>query len=285
MPTIPPDILDCTVYLYASAEAAAKGEGAGGSGFLVVVPFEGHPAGTLYAVTNSHVVGEGFTCVRLNTMDGGHDAVTLDDSAWVRHPDGDDVSVAEIGLASEFRYKLISTDSFVDGYDQSLFAVGQEVFMVGRFVNHEGKQRNRPTVRFGNIAQLPFERIRTTRGIEQEGFLVDMRSLAGYSGSPVFVYRARPELDKDPEKWIKSIEVRFLGIDFGHLPTLGAVLEDDRNTVVEPKLWAEQNSGMAAVIPAWRLKQVLFDDDQVVRQREEGERKWLEDHGDQSEDD
>lgn len=42
---------------------------------------------------------------------------------------------------------------------------------------------------------------------------------------------------------------------------------------------AEQNSGMAAVIPAWRLEQLLFEDDRVLSEREAGERAWLEQPG------
>jgi hypothetical protein len=278
MPSIPLDVLDTTIYLYKSPEAAERGEQAGGSGFLVMVPLEEYPAGTFYAVTNTHVVAAGFTTARLNTADGGHRAIEFSDEDWFRHPDGDDISIAEITLSSEFRFRAVSTESFIDGFDPTLFHVGQEVFMVGRFVNHEGRQSNRPTARFGHIAQLPYERIRTTRGIEQDGFLVDMRSLAGYSGSPVFVYRNRPDLTSDDAEWVMGIELRFLGVDFGHLPLYARVLRENRDRAFEPPMWVEQNSGVAAVIPAWRLKQ-LIDDEEVARIREESERAWISEYG------
>ena len=35
-----------------------------------------------------------------------------------------------------------------------------DVFLVGRFINHEGQQRNAPTLRFGLIAQMPGDPIR-----------------------------------------------------------------------------------------------------------------------------
>jgi hypothetical protein len=283
VPTVPFDILDCTIYLYASREAAEKGEQAGGSGFLVSVPLPGYPAVTVYAVTNSHVIAGGFTTVRLNTADGRHDSIALDDHDWSRHPEGDDLAISQIDFSPDFRFKSISCDSLVDGHDSTFFGVGQEVVMVGRYINHEGRQQNRPTARFGNIAQLPYERVRTAQGIEQDAFLVDIRSLAGYSGSPVFVYRGRPDLDTEPDRWIKSFEHRLVGIDFGHLPTLGAVLQENRRDRAQPPTWAEQNSGMAAVIPAWRLLQMLFDDDDIVDHREEGERRWLEEHRQESE--
>jgi Trypsin-like peptidase domain len=280
MPTIPLEVLDCAVYLYRDEESARAGVQVGGSGFLVHIPVPGtDQAATFYAVTNAHVVAGGASCVRLNTADGGHAAIPLKDDDWFRHPDGDDLVVAEIELSADFRFKAISPDSFVEGSDLTVFGVGQEVYMVGRHVNHEGRQRNQPTARFGHIAQLPYEPVRNAAGLQQEAFLVDLRSLSGYSGAPVFVYRSRPDLDGDPERWVKGFEQRFLGIDCGHLPALGKVLDATRATPVEPAMWAEQNSGIATVIPAWSLARLLFEDDDVLAAREHGENAWLEAHG------
>jgi hypothetical protein len=53
------------------------------------------------------------------------------------------------------------------------------------------------------------------------------------------------------------------------------VLEADRAKAVEPTLCAEQNSGIATVIPAWRLAKLLFEDDDVLAGREQGENAWL----------
>ncbi len=119
MPGIPPEVRECAIYLYASEEAADTGQQAGGSGFLVIVPVAGHEeeAATFYAVTNAHVVGSGFTCVRLNTVDGGHRSVVLRDEGWVRHPDGDDLAIAEIDLSTDLLIKAISLESFVEGDD------------------------------------------------------------------------------------------------------------------------------------------------------------------------
>ena len=47
---------------------------------------------------------------------------------------------------------------------------------------------------------------------------------------------------------------------------------------VEPHLWAEQNSGMAGVIPAWRLTAMLFEDERIVDEREAAEERWLKNH-------
>lgn len=244
-----------------------------------MVPMDGREeeVGTFYVATNAHVVGGGFRCVRLNTAAGGHDSIEIADENWIRHPDGDDLAIAEIDLSQEFRFKAIPSSSFLDGYEPSMFGVGQEVYMVARDVNHEGRNRNLPTARFGNIAQLPYEQVRTALGLKQDAFLCDMRSLGGYSGAPTFVYRSRPDLNVDPEKWVSGFEHRFLGVDSGHLPSPRRVL-DENGKAVEPPLFAEQSSGLAIVIPAWRLSQLLFEEDEVLRRREAGEAAWLAEH-------
>lgn len=291
VPLIPNEILDCAVYLYPSVDAANEGRSAGGSGFLVGVRFDGHPVASTYAVTNAHVVAQGNPVVRLNTTEGRHEALDLPDEAWIRHPDGDDVCIAPLGLDPSLHFRLIGLDQFMrrpsepDGrQDWDKMQVGQEVLLVGRFVNHEGRQRNLPTARFGHISALPIEPIRTEQGILQESFLADVRSLSGYSGSPVFAYRSLPSKDLQTEEqaigslWTRGLELRFLGVDCGHLPTLAKVRDADRHTWTEPPLWAEQNSGMAVVVPAWRVRQ-LFEMEEVVEMRRETENAWLEEHG------
>lgn len=67
---------------------------------------------------------------------------------------------------------------------------GGEVFMIGRFVGHDGRQKNTPSVRFGNISRMRISD--AEEGADQnqeevdERFLIDCRSIPDYSGSPVF---------------------------------------------------------------------------------------------------
>lgn len=68
--------------------------------------------------------------------------------------------------------------------------IGDDTIMVGRFINHEGKQKNMPTVRFGSIAMMPSEKVISPAGIAQETFLVEIRSLPGYTGSAVVLMLA-----------------------------------------------------------------------------------------------
>src|SRR5438445_660680 len=68
--------------------------------------------------------------------------------------------------------------------------VGGTGFLLGWFISHSSKQTNQPLARFGNIAMMPGEKVVDGRGLRVEAYLVEMRSLSGYSGSPVFVYLA-----------------------------------------------------------------------------------------------
>src|SRR5205814_5913498 len=121
-----------------------------------------------------------------------------DEREWVRHPDGDDLAACLISF-DPMLYKF----HFVPSYDFATKEVvehwkigpGDDVFVVGRFINHEGRQRNHPTARFGCIGQMPLEPIPQDRPHQppfmQESYLVEARSIGGYSGSPVFVHIGR----------------------------------------------------------------------------------------------
>jgi hypothetical protein len=70
--------------------------------------------------------------------------------------------------------------------------IGDEAFVVGRFINHEGKQRNTPTARTGIISQMPIEPIHI-RGIDQECFLIEARSFGGFVAFLHSKFKSIPE--------------------------------------------------------------------------------------------
>lgn len=155
---------------------------------------------------------------------------------------------------------------------------GDDVFMVGRFVNYDGRQRNLPTVRFGSISMMPWEPVtHPTRGIVQESYLVEMRSLSGYSGSPVFVYLSDA---KPPEGDTSRIAITpqtswLLGIDWAHLPVIERVKQSDAKTDVSQGHVVLSNSGQMAVVPAWKLLELLYTDD-LIESRREADKKFSE---------
>lgn len=280
MPRIRDEILECAVYLYRSIDEALKGENAGGSGFLVGVPMERSDSYYhTFAVTAGHVVREsGCRVVRLNTLDGGVDAIPIEPEDWVHHPAGDDLTVCFLSADDAVhRAACIPTSLFITEENIREYGIGpgDEVFMVGRFLGHDGRQQNLPTVRFGNISRMHGEKIRhPRRGIQQESFLVEARSLSGYSGSPVFVYV--PPFSQRPGKdaiGAFSVGPALLGIDWCHLHSKEPVREKGEDgPPVEEGWWVKTNSGMMGVIPVWKLVELL-DTPEVKTMVEEEEKR------------
>lgn len=159
MPRVPPTALDCVIYLYSSEEEARKGSEFGGTGFLVGVPSRFPGRGWVFAVTNWHVaVQRGQSVVRINTQDGGTDIIALEPHEWHFDPRYD-VAAASISLNRDIhKYKVVVPDEgFVmpEHIEKDKIGPGDDVFMVGRFVDHDGGPINRPAVRFGNISVMP----------------------------------------------------------------------------------------------------------------------------------
>jgi hypothetical protein len=289
VPRINDQVLDCVVYLYPDRTRAETGESAGGSGFLVGValglgistPIE--PTNDYYAavvVTNKHVVSHGATTVRVNTKAGGIDIFELDGQhAWLFHPDHD-LAIAPIDGLSLDQHSInwlsypyaFATEDLIQAMK---IGPGDECFVVGRFVNHEGKQRNAPSVRFGAIAQMPQEKIKFDDGSEQESFLVEAKSISGYSGSPVFVYI--PPFDgsnvgRGNMSWTRG--PWLLGIDHCHIHTKQEII-GPKGKPIGNGWHIKENTGMMGVVPAWRLAEMFSFPDMLSfleRQRAEAEK-------------
>lgn len=296
MPPIPPHFLDCSLYLYASEDAAKAREAAGGSGFLVHVPSEHQGHAYQYAVTNKHVVDAGFQTMRINTKGGGFDVVSTVPESWTLASAGDDLAVAAIrDIGGRFKSYSVGTEDLVteELVEQYRIGPGDEVFMIGRLIRFDGRQRNKPVVRFGNLSMMadPAEPVVVgTR--RQEAFLVECRSLSGFSGSPVFIkttervyqkpnipdrerVKPNPQLGRGwlwtAQDGLEEVSGTFgpwlLGIDCAHLPLWKSVYEVDKQT--ETHYRTDANTGIACVIPAWRILDLLNQDDLVKARKHE----------------
>jgi hypothetical protein len=133
-------------------------------------------------------------------------------------------------------------------------------------------------------------------GVEQTAFLIECRSLSGFGGSPVFVMASDrtftapnipPELNPPQPQppgsgatvTIVSTTGTFgpwlLGVDCAHLPLHRPVFQRDPDTDKilddETNFRVDANTGIAAVIPAWRLADVLNSKPfQRERERDDG---------------
>ena len=270
MPRIDQDSLDCVFYLYPSIVEAQEGKSGakrGGSGFFISTPFPDVPGvGVLFAVTASHVINRGSDVIRLNAKDGSLIFKETDAREWFHHPDGADIAILPVEVDKDVtRFRCLPRAQFalkklIDDMD---VGAGDNIFIVGRFINQEGTLQNTPTARFGHLAQMPVEKITSDDGEEQESYLVEVRSIGGFSGSPVFIY-FEPFGIKGGRKL--KIEIKnddfigpwLLGIDWCHTHNWLPVC--DRNGEPISKVGDQivgSNTGMMGVIPAWKLEEML----------------------------
>lgn len=288
MPRIDDQILDCIVYLYASSDDARNGFASGGTGFLVAIPSAVDPNQIyIYAITNSHVIKEGNSpVVRFNTQVGDTAVLPLTAAQWLHHPDGDDIAAAAVGSLNTavLKFRVIPIDLLItpEIIAHQGIGPGDDVFMVGRFVGHDGRQRNLPAARFGNISMMLGEKIMHERQYLVDSFLVETRSLSGNSGSPVFVH-IPPAAHRPGSNTIVmgAIGPWLLGIDWAHVSIFEKVKEKDRQTNTQQGYIVQSNSGQMAVAPAWKIRDLL-NEEPFVKARSEGDAQLAESKGSNS---
>lgn len=61
-----------------------------------------------------------------------------------------------------------------------MISPGEDVFMVGRFVDHDGGQVNLPAVRFGNVSVMPTPLEQPNHRNFVPAFCIDLHSRSGY---------------------------------------------------------------------------------------------------------
>jgi hypothetical protein len=278
MPRIPDEFIDCIVYLYPDLASADSGAPLGGTGFIVRTLGQTDPSIEFFhIVTNKHVIENGNTIVRFNLQDAGHDQDSGHDSfdypksQWEKSPNAD-VAVCLLPNLDRSRLNvafispsLFLTTQEIAGRD---IGMGSEVFFIGRFINAEGKDKNRPSLRFGTLAQTDTQIIDGG-----ETFLVEARSIPGFSGSPVFAYPPRSGVPRPVLSMGSPGQMGpwLLGIDCGHIYDYLAAV-DDRGQALPFKV--RSNSGMMTVVPVWWLDK-LINGEKMKRARAAREREII----------
>ena len=262
MPRITDELLKSVVYLFRDEESALSGKGGGGTGFLIQYIDDGGFV-FWYVVSNLHVVNQGYRTLRVNGREGVI-AIEIPPDDWTQHPDGDDIAVAPVDIEDHGKLAFSSANwGNIVGTPQRMeeldIGVGDDVFMLGRFSGHSGRQQNQPMARFGNLAMMDGEKVKDGRGMLIDAYLVEMRSLPGFSGSPVFV--SIPPGSLRGAKTVTSAfgySVGLLGIDTGHKKQVHRICSDEKATMpVDPPEYVEQNSGVAIVAPYYKIAEMI----------------------------
>lgn len=132
---------------------------------------------------------------------------------------------------------------------------GSDIFFTGLFSPYPGYEKNYPVVRFGRVALITEEKIEVEKGQKMNLYLIESGSFGGNSGSPVFFHLGS---DRSPGSIILGPPViKIAGV------MKGSFLDVQPLRVIETAkiLGAPSSMGISAVIPAYKLHELLFGDE------------------------
>jgi hypothetical protein len=264
MPLMPKYFQQSLVFIYPNESSAKTDEGFLGAGFIVGHKSPTHPSFHFhYIVTAYHVLKDySRTSLRMNVVSAGvHTITNVPLRAWTINKKID-LAVLPIRLTG-FDFSFVSVGKFMDAEKMKRHDIGagDEVCLVGRIVRDKVHylKRNVSVLRFGNIALIPQH--------EETMFMVELRSIAGHSGSPVMVYCLPYDLSGSrtrEQMWGGYI---LLGLNRGHLREFEQIVSK-RDLKTESKHWVSQtNMAMSQIVPAWHIAAML-DSPKLVRERE-----------------
>ena len=218
----------------------------------------------VYAVTNAHAV-ESYPIVRVNKAGGGSEPISLPLHAW-KKDEKNDLAIVYVGteIAKWDVNMIMCPDGFLTIKDAALLDIGlgSDVFMATRLLGHEGKDINQPILRFGTIARMDAVPVLNTKltiheskPFIQDSIFVECRSVPGHSGSAVIAVVGGLTEMRGDDPLEKSEKFRLLGITWCFFPDFN-----------------KTNTGIAGVVPAWKLKDLLERKD-IVDYRKKHERE------------
>jgi hypothetical protein len=285
---IPERFQKCAVFLFV-LDADRQTPDPVGTAFIVGIPVpqpsndamplrEGEGWFIHYLVTARHMVAltrkYGVLLARVRLADGTTTYIPFTEESWHEHS-STEVAVALLRISSPMDQTTIPIDAFEldTKVAEHRISIGDEVFFMGLFSEHPGKEHNQPIARFGNVALMPGERVQVDVGDSMariRAYLIEARSSGGHSGSPAFVYFP-------PDRFGNSISVSaevpifFLGLVQGHYDIESEVkLLGDVGQV-------KVNAGIAVVVPAQEIYELLMSDD-VVAERDQAAGKIAQGH-------
>jgi hypothetical protein len=253
--------------------------------FVVSVPHDADPSLRWeYLVTARHSIemSEADSIyVRINKKEGsGFVEYETNREDWFQHDDADVAAIPSVISAPSgeggVAYMAHGVENFVGpgpdyAYGNDRVTIGDDLFAVGLFLQHYGKERNLPIARAGNVARMPdFVDIKKDNyGNYQEvvAYLVEFVSWGGMSGSPVMW--PIPEVGNmffgPAAAQIRMHATALLGLVSAHFSIYEkAETQGDVYGEIKTKL----NSGIAIVTPAEAIRQLLMREDFVQKRGE-----------------
>jgi hypothetical protein len=202
---------------------------------------------------------------RLNRKDGGPpDCLPIDDVHWMYHRGPHDLAVL-IGVGQEEVHRIVPIHvRELLTRERSLalsIGVGDDVFMIGRFIGHEGRIHNEPTARFGHVSAAARMMRNIEAGVDEESFAVEMHSKPGYSGSPTFVWSSvfNNHMQPSSRKGDDQAFLYLLGVNWGQIYEKRPLRDQWGKEIAGPHV--TEASGVNGVVPAWHIFSLLEQSD------------------------
>lgn len=265
---IPDDIKKCVCFL--SVKDNGKYRYGGTAMILTLKEGRNDDLFWTYLVTARHCVEaakntHGDLYARFNMRDGPAQLVKLEDK-WIYPADESvDVAVLPVLLGPEVEYGTVSNLMIASDYELAALniGIGDDLVIIGLFTQRYGTQRNIPILRSGIIASMPDEPLEDQNtGKPYNAYLIEVRSIGGLSGSPVFV--ALDTADSFHQSRRTPNEARLfllLGIVRGHWDLKTSAMD------FLEKEDSKLNMGIAIVTPIHEVMEVVAKDENLVRQR------------------
>jgi len=229
------DLLRSVVFICEGPQVGASTPVPVGTAFVVALePTPGIARRWKYLVTAAHVLDDivssdktdGYIWIRFNGKDGQLRTESTRASDWIHHRDrGADIAALrwplqdDIGDHVAWSMAVQLSDDLIQEFQ---FGPGDDVYLIGLFAPVEGKKRNIPIVRAGNIAAMPAEPIfLPKRRAAASVFLIEAKSMGGLSGSPVFAHFGHNRMMVDEKglanrRTFKGLPTFWMGIMHGH---------------------------------------------------------------------
>jgi hypothetical protein len=270
---VPDMIVDSAVYLCVK-DASGTVRPAGTGFFLSIESEAREQISHGYLVTARHCILNarpyGALYARMNRRDTGEAELVELEEGWNFHDDEtNDVAVLPfappgVQIVVTQRESLATPDVI----ERESIGIGDDLMVVGLFTRHYGRTANRPIVRAGIIAAMPDEPIEDAgSGLPFDGYLAEVRSVGGLSGSPVWLIINPARVVKGERE--SRLHFYLLGLIRGHWNKTEPWLSDFGETEQE-----SLNTGIAIVTPIQKALDII-DSEESVKQRRKVDREEM----------
>jgi trypsin-like peptidase len=265
-------IRDCVCYIVAFRGGVQSSIG---TAFVVSKKIGFENQVTCYVVTAAHCLFDDFEGepddigLVFNMRNGGAEGFMVDRNLWIVHPESDVAILHFVPDSNRFQYGAYAIESAAprDFRESLSIGAGDDTFVTGLLVQHPGRTRILPIVRLGSIASIPSDTVRLEleggREVDEHVILVEVKSIGGLSGSPVYLHLP---FWRDAKKGILHNEEDASAASGGQSRLLGVMHGYFKVEVNDPdnvSKGEDLNTGIAVVIPIDRVLELIDSPEQV----------------------